>query len=129
MRYPQRGPAHGVGLGLAKGHRNMGLGNLHGWRPAEGTRRQRFVARSLLAGVTVALALFTTISARAQQTFVVSNTNDSGLGSLRAAITASNTAGGTNTITFAVGGTITLASELPGITSNVKIDGVGNNPV
>jgi CSLREA domain-containing protein len=49
-------------------------------------------------------------------TLVVTNTNDSGTGSLRAAITSANTTG-YGDITFAGGvtGTITLASELPEI--------------
>src|ERR1019366_6206699 len=64
----------------------------------------------------------------AAATYTVTNANDSGPGSLRQAITNSNTAGGTNTITFTVGGTITLASELPVITSAVTINGGGNNP-
>lgn len=54
--------------------------------------------------------------------FVVSNTNDSGAGSLRQAILNANAAGGgNNTITFSTSGTVTLASELPPITSNVQI--------
>ncbi len=60
--------------------------------------------------------------------FLVSNTHDSGPGSLRQAILASNTAtGGTNTIDFAIPGTgiqtITPLSPLPTITNPVLIDG------
>ncbi|SEE58064.1 autotransporter-associated beta strand repeat-containing protein [Rhizobiales bacterium GAS188] len=62
-------------------------------------------------------------------TFTVTTNADSGFGSLRQAILGSNAAGGSNTITFAVGGTITLASELPVITSGVTIDGTVNNPI
>jgi titin len=56
--------------------------------------------------------------------FVVSNLNDSGAGSLRAAITAANAdASGTATaINFSVNGTITLASALPAITHATTID-------
>jgi hypothetical protein len=59
------------------------------------------------------------------QSEVVSNINDSGPGSLRAAIAAANSAAaGTATdITFSVNGIITLASALPAITSEVTIDG------
>ena len=57
-------------------------------------------------------------------TFVVSNLNDLGAGSLRAAIAAANAdAFGNSTISFAVNGTITLASDLPAVTRDVIIDG------
>lgn len=57
-------------------------------------------------------------------TFTVTNVNDSGAGSLRAAITAANADVGSPTvIDFAVNGTITLASALPTITHDVTIDG------
>lgn len=59
---------------------------------------------------------------------IVTNTNDSGSGSLRNAITWANTAPSPATVTFAIPGagphTITLASALPNITANgVTIDG------
>jgi hypothetical protein len=60
-------------------------------------------------------------------TFTVTNTNDSGMGSLRQAILDANAAAGADTIAFnIVGGgvhTIALATELPDITSPVTIDG------
>jgi parallel beta-helix repeat protein len=58
-------------------------------------------------------------------TFSVSNLNDSGLGSLRAAITAANSDSGSPTvISFLVSGTITLTTgDLPVITNKVTIDG------
>ena len=60
-------------------------------------------------------------------TFTVSNTADSGTGSLRAAITQSNQTSGPNTIAFAIPGnylqTIGLQSALPAITNPVTIDG------
>ena len=57
-------------------------------------------------------------------TFLVSNLNDSGSGSLRAAITAANadSSGTPTVIAFSVNGTITLAGDLPAITQNVTID-------
>src|SRR5579863_7106354 len=55
-------------------------------------------------------------------TFTVGNLDDSGPGSLRAAITEANTAVGSPTIDFAVSGTITLASALPAISNQVTID-------
>ena len=57
--------------------------------------------------------------------FTVTNTNDSGAGSLRQAIFESNAAGGSNTIEFdtsLIGQTITILSTLP-ISTNAVIDG------
>jgi hypothetical protein len=60
-------------------------------------------------------------------TFTVTNTNDSGVGSLRQAILDANAAVGSDTIAFAISGsgvhTIAPASALPDITSPVTIDG------
>lgn len=59
--------------------------------------------------------------------FQVTNTNDSGSGSLREAITEANTAPGVNSVVFAIPGSgpkvIQLLSELPAITDSVHIDG------
>jgi hypothetical protein len=59
---------------------------------------------------------------------VVSNTNDSGSGSLRAAITLANNSAGTNRIVFAIPGlscpkVITLQTALPTILSSISIEG------
>ncbi len=58
--------------------------------------------------------------------YVVTNTNDTGEGSLRTAIQFSNTNAGVQTIEFAIPGaglhTSTRASELPYITDAVIID-------
>jgi hypothetical protein len=60
-------------------------------------------------------------------TFTVLNTNDSGAGSLRQAITDANAAGGANQISFDIGSggtqTITLLSALPGLGSSITLDG------
>ncbi len=60
-------------------------------------------------------------------TFTVTNTNDSGAGSLRQAITDANSTGGADTIEFNIVGsglhTIQPASELPEITEALIIDG------
>ena len=57
---------------------------------------------------------------------VVTNTNDSGAGSLRQAILDANATPGPQTITFAIGGgghqVITPLSALPAITNSVSID-------
>jgi parallel beta-helix repeat protein len=56
-------------------------------------------------------------------TFTVTNLNDSGAGSLRAALLSADGQSGTaSTIVFNVSGTVTLASDLPPITQNVTID-------
>ena len=59
--------------------------------------------------------------------FVVTNTNDSGPGSLRQAIVDSNETASADTITFSVSvpGTIMLSSALPTITGDLSIDGPG----
>src|SRR5690349_15065238 len=60
-------------------------------------------------------------------TFIVSNTNDSGAGSFRQALTDANATPGPDTITFAIPGpgvhTIAAASFWPQITEQVTIDG------
>jgi hypothetical protein len=60
---------------------------------------------------------------------VVSNTNDSGAGSLRNCLSnlTTGTAVDTNSITFTATGTITLASALPAINNGVTITGPGAN--
>lgn len=57
-------------------------------------------------------------------TFIVTNLNDSGAGSLRAAITAANSdrSGTPTTIGFSVAGTINLTSALPTVTNDIIID-------
>ncbi len=101
-------------------------------RPRSGSFVRRFPRRSSGAAI-VALALASSTVQAA--TFAVSNAGDSGSGSLRQAILDANAAGGSNTITFALGGappySIVLASQLPGITGVLVIDGysqVGSVP-
>ena len=73
------------------------------------------------------LALFVLAGPAHAATFTVTNTNDSGPGSLRQAITDSNNAPGADTINFNIAGTglktISPASALPAITSPVTING------
>ena len=57
----------------------------------------------------------------------VTNTADSGTGSLRQAILDANAAGGNATINIGANGTITLASSLPPVTGNTTITGPGTN--
>ncbi|HEX8524775.1 MAG TPA: hypothetical protein VF669_21160 [Tepidisphaeraceae bacterium] len=59
-------------------------------------------------------------------TYIVTNTNDSGEGSLRQALINANNNAGTDTVNFAIGSgarTITPGSQLPIITGPVVIDG------
>ncbi len=66
-------------------------------------------------------------SSLAAATFTVTNTNDSGAGSLRQAILDANANAGADTIAFNIPGggvqTITPATDLPQITDGVTIDG------
>ena len=88
--------------------------------------------RAVLASTSLAalvLLLAMPVPARAAA-FVVINTNDSGAGSLRAAILMANSTanvGGPDVISFAIPGTgvktITPLTALPGITDPVSIDG------
>lgn len=80
------------------------------------------LAGSLLAGLAQAHSTSTT--------FTVTNTNDSGAGSLRAAILAANTTVGDDTINFNLSGcpcVIVLSSTLPLITGPLNIVGSGAN--
>ncbi len=58
------------------------------------------------------------------ETFSVTNSHDSGQGSLRAAMDSANAAGGSNEIVFSRGatGTIVLSSFLPPIQNNLTIN-------
>jgi hypothetical protein len=58
-------------------------------------------------------------------TFSVTTLADSGAGSLRQAILDANATPGDDTITFAVTGTINLASALPDLSSNIDVQGPG----
>src|SRR5467141_4130270 len=73
------------------------------------------------------LLLLFAVGSSGAATFPVINTNDSGAGSLRQAITDANTTAGADTITFNISGagvhTITPLTALPNITEAVTIDG------
>ena len=77
------------------------------------------------------LAFATFMGAASSASFVVTNTNDSGAGSLRQAILDANANVGAETITFAIPGsgrhTITVATALPAITENTTIDGTSQS--
>ena len=74
----------------------------------------------------VFLLLSCHLAASAATTFVVTNTDDSGPGSLRQALLDANANAGSDIITFNIASdlkTITLASKLPDISDPVVIDG------
>ena len=85
----------------------------------------RLMGFAILLG---SLALATVAQARSSfaTTFVVTNTADSGPGSLREALESANASSGTDTIIFEVDGTILLASPLPPVTEDLSIDGNGH---
>src|SRR5678815_4728124 len=78
----------------------------------------------------LAVAVCSCVSALGTTTFTVINTDDSGIGSLREAITDANATPGADTIIFDIPGagqkTITVLSDLPAIMETVTIDG-GNS--
>src|SRR5437870_7946756 len=81
--------------------------------------------RAALVGALVALGMLAAPSLSAAATFTVTNTNDSGAGSLRQAIIDSNANSGADTIDFNIAGTPTIQpqSQLPANTDPVTIDG------
>jgi hypothetical protein len=82
--------------------------------------------------VMLAVAVCSCVAALGTTTFTVINTDDSGIGSLREAITDANATPGADTIIFDIPGagqkTITVLSDLPAIMETVTIDG-GNSGV
>ncbi|HXI93985.1 MAG TPA: hypothetical protein VNO24_28695, partial [Blastocatellia bacterium] len=95
--------------------------------------RGRIKVRLSVAMTTLAMAaallsgIWGTGKTHASTTFTVTNTNDSGTGSLRQAILDANATGGSDTINFNISGsgvhTIIPATNLPPITEGVFIDG------
>src|SRR5271156_2052110 len=78
--------------------------------------------RFSLSAILLPLLFLTTSGLARAAIITVTNTNDSGSGSLRAAITAHASG---DTIEFSVSGTIKLLSELPAIADTLTIDGSG----
>ena len=73
----------------------------------------------------IALVVVASSNVNAQTTFTVTNLDDDGAGSLRAAIASANGSTTADTIEFSVTGTINLESQLPSIVQPVTIDGGG----
>jgi hypothetical protein len=83
--------------------------------------------KSVLVLASTALAVLLICGVAWADTFTVTNTNDAGEGSLRAAITRANAHAGKDVITFASGvrGTVELKSELPLLRGQLDIRGPG----
>ncbi len=79
----------------------------------------------ITTGAAVALGSALLPQAADAATFTVSNTNDTGAGSLRAAIADANATAGADTINFTTSGTIVLTTGELTITDSVTIDGPG----
>lgn len=75
----------------------------------------------------VLLVLIASVSSTSAATYSVTNTSDSGAGTLRQAITAANASPGADLITFSIAGTgvktFTVSNVLPQISDTVTIDG------
>jgi len=98
-------------------------------KPVMYKKSQRALVALLVAGA-LAWILFGKFEQVHASAFTVNDLGDSGAGSgttgdLRYCITQANAAGGTNTISFSVNGTIYLLSFLPFINGNLIINGPG----
>src|ERR1700719_432573 len=103
---------------LSDRHRSpIGAGSRN---PAETSIRHRTTVRKRSFYGLLAVALFAGQVMAA--TYTVTNLNDLGTGSLRAAILAANANSG-GTVVFNTNGTINLSTPLPAITSQMIIDG------
>jgi hypothetical protein len=96
------------------------------WRPARtsGASRPRAAFGALLGLLAVLLAL---PAAAAATTINVTNANDSGVGSLRAAIKSANHLPGFDRIAIKAMGTIRVHSSLPDLEAHLAIRGPGPN--
>ncbi len=89
-------------------------------------RSRRPISRWLVSLLGLLLFSLACAASRAN-TFTVTTLNDSGMGSLRQAITDANANAGADSIVFASGltGTIALTSALPNLTDDVTLNGPG----
>jgi Peptidase family C25 len=95
-------------------------------------RNSRRALVALLVAAALGWILFGKFDPVQAAAFTVNDPGDSGAGSgttgdLRYCITQANAAGGTNTISFSVTGTINLLNFLPFINGNLTINGPGAN--
>jgi polymorphic membrane protein len=80
------------------------------------------IRRVALAAIALPVLFLAMSGLASASTLTVTNTNDTGMGSLRAEILAASSG---DTINFNVSGTITLGSTLPAIAIDLTIDGSG----
>src|SRR5512143_1307913 len=83
---------------------------------------------ALLIALIVVVTLFGSVRVEARSlgaTFMVTNTNDSGAGSLRQAILNANATAGADVINITATGTVDLLSALPSVAETVTIQGPG----
>jgi hypothetical protein len=105
--------------------------------PSTTARTVGFVVTDGDGGTSTAVTKTINVTAVDDTSFVVTNTNNSGVGSLRQAILDANADPGAETITFAGvfsdgntnNDTLTLTSGELGLTSNLTINGSGGDPV
>ena len=93
-------------------------------------QRSSILAFVVLAGLLILYDLliqFDQVQAGPSATFIVSNSNDSGAGSLRQAIVDANASAGEDLIDITAIGTINLLTPLPVISEAVTIQGSGSN--
>lgn len=82
------------------------------------------IQKLLILSVALVLGALVHVPSSQAATYTVANTNDAGAGSLRQAIIDANgNVGVIDTIDFSVSGTVNLASDLPGFTEAVVVDG------
>jgi len=90
-----------------------------------------FVPRVLLPLAIAVIGVLSLAHPAQAATYTVTNTNDSGAGSLRQAITDANANSGADQINFSIAGagqhTITLSTILPAITEQVTINGLSQS--
>ena len=85
------------------------------------------VALAALVGTITSLGRVQPVAARPLATFIVSNTLESGVGSLRQAILDANASPGADVVDVTAAGTVNLLSALPTISEAVTIQGPGAN--
>jgi hypothetical protein len=89
------------------------------------SKRHRTSLRALIASACILCWIGASAGAALANTFTVTSTADSGLGSLRGAITSANSSPGADTISFQIDTgqqTISPSSALPAVTDTVAID-------
>ena len=124
MQKKQNRSLHASALQITKGMHAAGK-----LRTARSNNPHSIMKPRILFLFTLLCAAITSLQSIHAATLAVTNTNDSGSGTLRQAILDANANAGTDTITFEAGltGAIQLESALPALADNVTITGPGPN--